>query len=49
MGGHKTQSLVRSLRVVVVHPLVHELTHVGQRAKQMSVEQLVAKRATEAM
>lgn len=40
---------MRSLRVVVMHPLVHELTHVGQRAKQVGVEQLAAERAIDAL
>ena len=40
---------MRPLRIVVVHPLVYELAHVGQRAKQVRVEQLTAKRAVEAL
>ena len=34
--------------VVVEHPFVYELAHVGQRAKQVGVEQLAVKRAVEA-
>ena len=47
-GRHKIQGLMRPLRVVVEHPVVHELAHVGQRAEQVRVEQLAAKRAVEA-
>jgi hypothetical protein len=46
--SHKIQGLVRSLGVVVEHPLLHEMAHMGQRAEQVSVEQLVAKQAVKA-
>jgi hypothetical protein len=36
------------LDVVVKHPFIHELAHMGQRAKQVGVEQFAAKRAVEA-
>lgn len=39
---------MRPLGVVVEHPLVHQLAHVGQRAKQVGVEQLAAKLAVKA-
>ncbi len=45
--SHKIQDLVGPLRVVTVPPLVHQLAHVGQRAKQVGVEQFTAKRAVE--
>jgi hypothetical protein len=41
--GHKIQSLVRPLRVIVVPPLVNQLAHVGQQAKLVGVEQFAAK------
>jgi hypothetical protein len=40
---------VGPLRVVVVHPLVHKLAHVGQRTKRIGVEQLTAERAVKAL
>ena len=39
---------MRSLDVIVEHPLVYELVHVGQQAKQVGVEQFAAKRTVEA-
>ena len=45
---HKIQGLVRELGVVVEQPLGHELAHMGQRTKQVGVEQFAAKRAVEA-
>lgn len=36
------------LGIVVEHPFVHELAHVGQRAKQVGVEEFAPKRAVEA-
>jgi hypothetical protein len=37
------------LGVIVVPPLVDQLAHKGQRAKQVGVEQFAAKRAVEAL
>jgi hypothetical protein len=36
--GHKIQGLVRPLGVIIVHPLLDELVHVGQHEKQLSVK-----------
>jgi hypothetical protein len=49
--GHQIQGLELgvSLGIVVVHPLLDELAHVDQRAKQMCIKQLAAKRAVEAL
>ena len=43
------QRLVGPLGIVVGQPLGPELAHVGQRAKQVRVEQFTAKRAVEAV
>lgn len=40
--------MVRLLGIIIAHQLVHELAHVGQRTKQMGVEQFTSKRAVEA-
>jgi hypothetical protein len=46
--SHKIQGLVWPLGIIIVPPLVHQLAYVGQRAKQVGVEQFAAKRAVEA-
>jgi hypothetical protein len=40
--SHKIQGLVGPLGVVVVPPLVDQLTHMGQQAEQVGIEQSAA-------